>query len=96
MKWFHEARFGSFIHSGVCSVPARGEWYMNNGRVPVATYRAFAKDFTAAKYDPAAWAQLFAEAGAKYVVITARHHDGCTPDPDVSAAALEFDQPLQL
>ena len=78
MQWFHEARFGIFIHWGVYSVPARGEWYMNNGKVPVATYRAFAKDFTAAKYDPAAWAQLFADAGAKYVVITAKHHDGCT------------------
>jgi len=78
MKWFHEARFGIFIHWGVYSVPAHGEWYMNNAKVPVATYRAFAKDFTADKYDPQAWAQLFADAGAKYMVITAKHHDGFT------------------
>jgi alpha-L-fucosidase len=78
MKWFHEARFGIFIHWGVYAVPARGEWYMNQGKVPVATYKAFAKDFTAAKYDPQAWAQLFADAGAKYMVITAKHHDGFT------------------
>jgi alpha-L-fucosidase len=76
MKWFREARFGIFIHWGVYSVPAHGEWYMNNAKVPVATYRAFAKDFTAAKYDPQAWAQLFADAGAKYMVVTAKHHDG--------------------
>ena len=78
MKWFHDARFGIFIHWGVYSVPARGEWYMNNAKVPEATYRAFAKDFTADKYDPQAWAQLFADAGAKYMVITAKHHDGFT------------------
>ena len=78
MKWFHDAHFGIFIHWGVYSVPARGEWYMNQGKVPVAAYKAFAKDFTAAKYDPQAWAQLFEDAGAKYVVITAKHHDGFT------------------
>ncbi len=78
MKWFHDARFGIFIHWGVYAVPAKGEWYMSNAKVPQATYRAFAKDFTAAKYDPAAWAALFEEAGAKYMVITAKHHDGFT------------------
>lgn len=78
MKWFREARFGIFIHWGVYSVPARGEWYMNNAKVPVAAYKAFSKAFTAAKYDPQAWAQLFANAGAKYIVITAKHHDGFT------------------
>jgi alpha-L-fucosidase len=77
-RWFSRARFGIFIHWGVYSVPAHGEWYMNQGKVPVADYRAYAKDFTAAKYDPELWAQLFADAGAKYVVITAKHHDGFT------------------
>jgi alpha-L-fucosidase len=51
---------------------------MNNGKVPVTTYKAFAKDFTASKYDPQAWARLFEDAGAKYIVITAKHHDGFT------------------
>jgi alpha-L-fucosidase len=78
MKWFHDARFGIFIHWGVYAVPAKGEWYMSNAKVPQATYRAFAKDFTAAKYDPTAWAALIEEAGAKYMVITAKHHDGFT------------------
>lgn len=78
MKWFHDARFGIFIHWGVYAVPAKGEWYMSNAKVPQAAYRAFAKAFTAAKYDPQAWATLFAEAGAKYIVITAKHHDGFT------------------
>ena len=75
-----------FIHWGVYAVPAGewqgkpvggiGEWIMKNGRIPVADYKAFAKDFTAANYDPAAWAALARRAGMKYVVITSKHHDG--------------------
>ena len=84
LQWFREARFGLFIHWGVYAVPAGfwqgkpvgAEWIMHQGKIPVADYRAFAKDFTAAKYDPEAWAQLAADAGMKYVVITAKHHDG--------------------
>ncbi len=86
MKWFKEARFGMFIHWGVYSVPAGewqgkpiggiGEWIMKNGKIPSADYKAFAKDFTAAKFDPASWAKLAKTAGMKYVVITSKHHDG--------------------
>jgi alpha-L-fucosidase len=86
LQWFREARFGLFIHWGVYAVPAgfwqgrptSAEWIMNKGKIPVADYKAFAKDFTAAKYDPQAWAQLAQDAGVKYVVITAKHHDGFT------------------
>ena len=84
LKWFREARFGLFIHWGVYAVPAGfwqgkpvgAEWIMFQGKIPVADYKAFAKDFTAAKYDPKAWAALAKEAGIKYIVITAKHHDG--------------------
>ncbi len=86
MKWFDDARFGMFIHWGVYAVPAGewqgkpvngiGEWIMKNGRIPVKDYRAFAKDFTAANYDPAAWAKLAHDAGMRYIVITSKHHDG--------------------
>ena len=86
LKWFREARFGLFIHWGVYAVPAgfwqgkpvSAEWIMNRGKIPVADYKAFAQNFTAVKYDPEAWAQLAADAGIKYVVITAKHHDGFT------------------
>jgi alpha-L-fucosidase len=77
MAWWRDAKFGLFIHWGVYSVPARrGEWLMRMETVPVATYRDFAKDFTAAHYDPSAWAALAKDAGMKYLVITAKHHDG--------------------
>ena len=83
-KWFREARFGRFIHWGVYAVPAGtwngkpagAEWIMNTAKIPVAEYKALAKRFTAAKYDPQAWAALAREAGMKYVVLTAKHHDG--------------------
>ena len=86
LRWFDEARFGMFIHWGVYAVPAGewqgkkiegiGEWIMINGAIPVANYKAFAKDFTASQYNPVEWAKLAKEAGMKYVVITSKHHDG--------------------
>ncbi len=88
LKWFTDARFGMFIHWGIYAVPAGvwngrsiapkqgGEWILKLLNIPIADYKGFGKDFTAAKYDPAAWARLAKEAGMKYVVITAKHHDG--------------------
>jgi alpha-L-fucosidase len=86
MKWWREARFGMFIHWGVYAVPAGtykekriggiGEWIMHNARIPVAEYRAFAKEFNPVKYDADAWVRLAKEAGMKYMVITSKHHDG--------------------
>jgi alpha-L-fucosidase len=86
MKWWRDARFGMFIHWGVYSVPAGtyhgkqvggiGEWIMNRGKIPVAEYQAFAKQFNPVKYDADQWVQLAKEAGMKYIVITSKHHDG--------------------
>jgi alpha-L-fucosidase len=86
MKWWREARFGMFIHWGVYSVPAGtyngkqipgiGEWIMNRGKIPVAEYRAYAKQFNPVKFNADDWVKLAKEAGMRYVVITAKHHDG--------------------
>jgi alpha-L-fucosidase len=86
MQWWRQARFGMFIHWGVYSVPAGtyngkqidgiGEWIMNNGKIPVAEYKAYAKEFNPVKYNPDAWVRLAKEAGMKYIVITSKHHDG--------------------
>ena len=86
MKWWREARFGMFIHWGVYSVPAGtykdkrisgiGEWIMNNGKIPVAEYKAYAKEFNPIRYNPDEWVRLAKEAGMKYIVITSKHHDG--------------------
>jgi alpha-L-fucosidase len=75
-----------FIHWGVYAVPAGtyngqkinriGEWIMNRGKIPVADYQAFAKQFNPVKYDAEAWVKMAKDAGMKYIVITAKHHDG--------------------
>lgn len=86
MKWWHEAKFGMFIHWGVYSVPAGyyqgkpvggvGEWIMNEAKIPVADYHSFAAQFNPTQYNPEAWVRLAKEAGMKYIVITSKHHDG--------------------
>ena len=91
-EWFRDAKFGIFIHWGLYSVPAaQSEWYPRYMYRTPATiarhterfgapdkfgYKDFIPRFKAEKYDPAAWADLFERAGAKYVVPVAEHHDG--------------------
>src|SRR5678815_5876273 len=68
MKWWRDARFGMFIHWGVYSVPAGtykgqkinriGEWIMNRGKIPVADYQAFAKEFNPVLYNPDEWVRM--------------------------------------
>ena len=77
MAWWRDAKFGMFIHWGVYAVPARGgEWIMHREKIPVAQYREFSKEFNPVKFDAMAWAKLAKDAGMKYIVITAKHHDG--------------------
>jgi alpha-L-fucosidase len=86
MGWWREAKFGLFIHWGVYSVPAGfyqgkpvagvGEWIMNKGKIPMAEYQAFAKEFNPVKFDAEAWVKMARDAGMKYIVITSKHHDG--------------------
>lgn len=86
MEWWREARFGMFVHWGVYAVPAGtynghkvnriGEWIMNRGKIPVDQYKAYAKEFNPVKYDADAWVRMAKDAGMKYIVITAKHHDG--------------------
>ena len=76
-SWFEDAKFGIFLHWGIYSAGQAGEsWPIFNGEMPYEEYMAQASTFTAAQYDPDAWARLFAAAGAKYAVLTAKHHDG--------------------
>jgi alpha-L-fucosidase len=73
---FRDAQFGVFIHWGMYSVPARGEWVMEKEKIPIAKYEPMAAQFDPEKFNADEWAQLFKRAGAKYVTITAKHHDG--------------------
>ncbi|WP_406447697.1 alpha-L-fucosidase [Streptomyces sp. NBC_00876] len=75
--WFSDAKLGIFIHYGIYAVDGVPEsWSFYNGQVPHEQYMKQLDGFTASEYDPKAWAALFARAGAKYAVLTARHHDG--------------------
>jgi alpha-L-fucosidase len=81
-----EAKFGLFIHWGLYAIPAGywkgerspgiGEWVMHRMKIPVTEYEQLTKQFNPVKFDADAWAQLAADAGMKYVVITSKHHDG--------------------
>jgi alpha-L-fucosidase len=86
MKWWRESRFGMFIHWGVYAVPAGvydgkripgiGEWIMNHGKIPMAEYQGYAKQFNPVKFNADEWVSLAKDAGMKYIVITSKHHDG--------------------
>ncbi|XP_058790413.1 alpha-L-fucosidase-like [Phymastichus coffea] len=92
-QWYDEAKFGIFIHWGVFSVPSYGsEWFWNyleslkpdylefmrKNYKPGFTYQDFARDFTAEFYNASQWSALFQASGAKYVVLTSKHHEGYT------------------
>lgn len=74
--WWRESRFGLFIHWGLYSQLARGEWVQYNERIPVKEYEKFANDFNPVLFNADEWVRLAKEAGMKYIVITAKHHDG--------------------
>ncbi len=87
LDWWHEAKFGMFVHWGVYSLyggvyqghrQARGDaaWILNRCKIPVAEYREKAKEFNPQAYDPDAWAKMARDAGMKYLIVGAKHHDG--------------------
>ncbi len=76
MQWWTHARFGMFIHWGIYSVPAKAEWYMNNGHIPRVRYEEYAKEFDPVDFNADRWVKLARDAGMKYLVITSKHHDG--------------------
>ncbi len=81
-EWFHEAKFGMFIHWGVYSVMGGGgdygiaEWIMNQKQIPIQAYERLADFFNPVEFDPAAWVSIAKEAGMNYITITSKHHDG--------------------
>lgn len=74
--WFRHDRFGMFIHWGIYALAARHEWVKNREEIDDAGYSKYFDNFDPDLYDPKEWARRAREAGMKYVVLTARHHDG--------------------
>lgn len=75
-RWFMEARFGMFIHWGIYSIPARGEWVRSHEEMSIEEYEKYFHLFEPSDYSPRQWAKLAKKAGMRYAVLTAKHHDG--------------------
>ena len=76
VRWFREGRFGMFVHWGIYSLLGRAEWVMHNDDIPKDVYRKLAMEFNPVKFNAEAWAGVMQDAGMRYMVITAKHHDG--------------------
>lgn len=86
MEWWSQARFGMFIHWGIYTKlagfyngeaqPNSAEWIMNRGKIPIAEYEKLANDFNPNQFNAKEFVGLAKQAGMKYMVITAKHHDG--------------------
>lgn len=85
-QWFRQAQFGMMVHWGLYCLPAGewkgkrmpyiGEWAQAYFRIPNAEYHALARAFNPILFDADAWVRLAADAGMKYIVVTAKHHEG--------------------
>ncbi len=76
MRWWHEAKFGMFIHWGLYSLIGRHEWAMENEAIPIEEYEKLADRFKPKPMAARAWAKLARQAGMRYMVMTTKHHEG--------------------
>ncbi len=76
VSWFVHDRFGMFIHWGLYSMPARHEWVRNREYISNGDYQVYFDLFNPDLFRPEEWARAAREAGMKYFVITAKHHEG--------------------
>ena len=76
MRWWHEARFGMFVHWGLYSQLGQYEWAMNLDRIPVSEYEPLADSCQPKPGAAREWAALAKAAGMKYMVLTTKHHEG--------------------
>ena len=89
---FQEDRFGLFIHWGLYSIPARGEWVRSNEEMKEKDYLPLQQEFHPNDFHPELWAVQAKKAGMKYAVFTAKHHDGfCLFDTSTTTWKSDID-----
>ena len=76
MAWWHEAKFGMFIHWGLYSLVGQHEWALEVEGIPISQYELLAKHFQPKANAAREWARLAKRAGQKYMVMTTKHHEG--------------------
>lgn len=77
MQWFADAKLGIFIHWGIYAVNGISEsWSFHNKEISYPDYMQQINGFNASNYDANAWAELIKQSGARYAVLTTKHHDG--------------------
>jgi len=76
MEWWHQARFGMFVHWGLYAQLGRHEWVMNRERIPISEYEKLAGTWKPKPRPARDWARLAKAAGMKYMVMTTKHHEG--------------------
>lgn len=113
LQWWREARFGMFIHWGIYAgyagryqgreVPGASEWIMLGGKIPYKDYAKITEVFNPVEFDAEEWVRIAYEAGMRYIVITAKHHDGfamfhsqCDPYNIVDATPFKRDPLAEL
>ena len=85
VEWYQQARFGMFIHWGIYAIPARGEWVRSVEEMTEEEYMTFFEEFDPIDFQPKKWAKAAKEAGMKYAIMTAKHHDGfCLFDSELT------------
>jgi len=97
LEWFRDAKLGIFIHWGYYGVNGIGEsWSMYHKQISYEDYMDQGNEFTAENYDPEAWAKLFKKIGARYAVLTTKHHDGVALwDTQLSALNVKEKTPAE-
>ena len=72
---FQDNKFGIFLHWGIYSMTAQGEWYMTTHNIHRDEYAKLASGFYPSRFNAAEWVSAIKASGAKYICITSRHHD---------------------
>ena len=73
---FADSKLGIFLHWGIYSIFAQGEWYIHGKGISISEYKKAADAFYPHRFDAKAWVKAIKDSGAKYICFTTRHHEG--------------------